>query len=238
MEILITNDDGIDSKGLLLLARAASGFGNVTVIAPPGQSSAMSHHVTFHRDMKLCRADFGAEKVTAYTLDGTPADCIRASFLGMLDFKADVVMTGINDGANTGFDILYSATVGAGMEALLYKVPAFCFSMEFGGCFEVVEKHLENIIAELLNRENVIGELWNVNFPACEIDECRGVLYGRKLSQQAYFDDNYSCYPDGDKGRIVKMETVIQKGAEPDTDMQAIFDNYISIGKVKNPAMT
>ncbi|MEE0954881.1 MAG: 5'/3'-nucleotidase SurE [Eubacterium sp.] len=238
MKILITNDDGIDAYGLKVLAEAASHFGQVTVLAPRYQSSAMSHHATFDRDMNIQKVVFPADGVEAWTMDGTPADCIRASFLGIMQEKPDYVFSGINAGANVGFDVLYSATVGAGMEALLYGTPAICFSQLMRGCEEVREKYLLSVMEEVMGMDFDGHSLINVNFPSCPLAEYKGILYDRKLSQQALYDDSYRIETGDDGKQKVVMTPVLRSEAEEGTDMRAIFDGYISIGRIGNMALS
>ena len=130
MKILVTNDDGIGACGIRILAETARDFGETIVIAPSVQKSANSHCITLNKPMKIEKIDMGIDGVQAYSLDGSPADCVRASYLGLFDRmeEPDIVFSGVNDGANCGFDILYSATVGAAMEAVLYDKKAICFS--------------------------------------------------------------------------------------------------------------
>lgn len=238
MKILITNDDGIDASGLAVLAEAAAPFGQVTVLAPRYQSSAMSHHATFNRDMAIQEVNFPVkEGVEAYTMDGTPADCIRASFLGIMPDRPDFVFSGINAGANVGFDVLYSATVGAGMEALLYGTPAICFSQLMRGCEEVREKYLLPVMEEVMGMPFDGHSLINVNFPSCTLKDYRGILRDRKLSQQALYDDSYRIVTEEDGTRKVVMTPILRSEAEEGSDMKAIFDGYISIGRIKNMAL-
>lgn len=237
MRILITNDDGINAPGLMRLVMAAREFGDVTVIAPKEQSSAMSHHVTFHRSMMLHETEYPVSGVRAFTLDGTPADCVRASYLGMLDELPEAVLTGINDGANAGYDVLYSATVGAGMEGLLYHVPVICFSELTGGTKEAADHYISRLIEELLAKDAGPGNLWNVNFPSCPIADCQGILYDRTLEKEALYDDVYTRVPLPSGGFRVDLTTVLRSSAAPGTDMEALFRNCISVGKIHNPAL-
>ena len=136
MNILITNDDGINAPGISLLAEAAAQFGNVTVVAPASQCSAMSHRITLDRPMGLRKHEWGMDGVTAYSLDGTPADCIRAALDAIMPEKPDVVLSGINHGYNVGYDIAYSGTVGAAMEALMSGIPAIALSQNNLGGYD------------------------------------------------------------------------------------------------------
>ena len=111
--ILITNDDGIGADGIRKLAEIARRFGEVTVVAPDAQRSAASHHCIFSKPLILKEYDFGPDGIRAYTLDGTPADCVRVGIFAAMDRKPDIVLSGINHGYNISSDIQYSGTVGA-----------------------------------------------------------------------------------------------------------------------------
>ena len=128
MNILITNDDGINAQGIAVLARAAAEFGQVTLVAPARQCSAMSHRITLGRPLRLEQVDFPVPQVEAYSLDGTPADCVKAALDAILTERPDVVLSGINHGYNVGFDVAYSGTVGAAMEALMNGISAIALS--------------------------------------------------------------------------------------------------------------
>ena len=209
------------------------------------QCSAMSHHITLRRDIGFSEADFPVEGVKAYAFDGTPADCIRASFLGFIpeSERPDMVFSGINEGSNCGFDIQYSATVGAAMEALLYKVPVICFSQGYAECrlhggegvlTEVCDKYLDDVIVELLKQKAAKGCCWNVNFPNCQLDQYKGMLYDRFPSQQAFWDDRYEIYTGEDGKYYIRLATKPIEKAEEGSDMKALLDGYISIGFVSN----
>lgn len=249
MRILVTNDDGIGAPGIVSLARAALKYGDVTVIAPKEQCSAMSHHITLHRPMAIEeRGDFPVEGVRAFSLDGTPADCVRALTHGMFDpdegrkknggpeylkvnpDMPDVVFSGVNHGANAGHDIVYSATVGAAMEAVMAGIPAICFSQYVGRGCEVMERYLPDILGSLLQRPLGSGQIWNVNFPDCPLEEYRGVLEDRKLDSWCLYNDYYRI-EDGQ----VKLVDRLRTEAPIETDIGAILSGYISIGRIRNP---
>ena len=105
-KILLVNDDGIRADGLILLARLASRLGEVTVAAPDSQCSAMSHRITVHGELRVKKVDFPAGGVTAYSVSGTPADCVKVALHYLLSEKPDIVFSGINRGYNAGVDIL------------------------------------------------------------------------------------------------------------------------------------
>lgn len=128
MLILVTNDDGIHSIGLTLLAEALAELGRVIVVAPDRERSAVSHSLTLHSPLR-------AEEIRPdiHVVDGTPTDCVNLGIHGLLPGRPDLVVSGINRGANMGEDITYSGTVSAAMEALLMGVPAFAVSLASQG---------------------------------------------------------------------------------------------------------
>ena len=169
MNILVTNDDGIDSHGIVKLAKTAKRFGNVFVVAPDGQRSCISHSMTYGTPIRISRCEFPVDGVSAYKSNGTPADIARVCFAGFLKGKIDVMLAGINDGYNISRDIQYSGTVAAAMEASLFGVHAIAFSQgtfEYG---EVVDKYLDGLIEEYINKPLGVNKIWNINFPACKL---------------------------------------------------------------------
>ena len=130
MKILISNDDSIHAPGIALLAKVAMEFGEVTVMAPAQQCSAMSQRLTVFNDLKLEKVeDFPVPVHAAYKVDGTPADCVKVALHYVLEEKPDYVFSGINDGYNVGYDISYSGTLGAAFEAVKNGVPAIAFPL-------------------------------------------------------------------------------------------------------------
>ena len=119
LKILIANDDGIRSEGIAKLARAAASFGTVWVAAPEHQCSGMSVRLTISEksQMAVYRYDFPVPVEAAWSVDGTPADCVKVALNALLPFRPDIVLSGINDGLNAGLDVAYSGTIGAATEA-------------------------------------------------------------------------------------------------------------------------
>ena len=124
MKILITNDDGIDATGINCLAEALAEIGEVAVVAPDREKSASSHAMTLHHPLRAVQVAPGR-----YAVDGTPTDCVNLGIHSLLDFHPDMVISGINRGANLGDDVTYSGTVAAAMEATLMGIPAFAVSL-------------------------------------------------------------------------------------------------------------
>ena len=128
--ILVTNDDGIESRGLLALKLALDPIGDVTVVAPDTNQSAVGHQKTLMRPLRVRERTLGDGSM-GYSVDGSPTDCVSLAFLGFFEERFDLVASGINYGANLGDDITYSGTVSAAMEAVINSCPAFAISQEY-----------------------------------------------------------------------------------------------------------
>ncbi len=241
MRILVTNDDGITAAGIIRLAAMAKELGEVTVIAPDSQCSAMSQKLTILTYIDIRKVnDFPVEGVEAYTVSGTPADCVRAGLDVIMREKPDIVFSGINNGYNTGYDIAYSGTVGAAMEAIIAGVPAIAFSTDYRGIFDVVDEYLLDVTKQVLAKPIGLNEIWNLNFPGCTLADYRGILWDRSIAQDDFYTNIYTEQPtsftDGSV-RYAITAVPVEKAAEG-TDIKAVLDNYISIGKVASHVVT
>ena len=186
--ILVTNDDGIESRGILALKRALDPIGDVTVVAPDTNQSAVGHQKTLMRPLRV-RERTLADGSSGYSVDGSPTDCVSLAFLGFFEERFDLVASGINYGANLGDDITYSGTVSAAMEAVINNCPAFAVSQEY---IEDVDFELAAVASAIVAR-NILehglsrGELLNVNVPALSPDEFEGFEVTR-LGKRVYQD--------------------------------------------------
>lgn len=186
MNILICNDDGVESKGLIKLAERLSKKHKVLVVAPNGNRSACSHSITLSNTIKLNKHteyDFDV-----YSLSGTPVDCVKFAKLVFSDFKIDVVIAGINKGHNIGSDILYSGTVSIACEASFFGDIAFAFSaFDLGESnFDFYSEYAEKILDALIPISKK-GDIWNVNFPPSAFNTIKGVKI-TSLGKQLYTD--------------------------------------------------
>lgn len=237
-KILITNDDGVLAPGLIRLAQAALKFGEVWVVAPDSQRSAMSHSITLRGSFELWEVEFPVKGVHAYACTGTPADCVRVGVLNVVPGKPDVVFSGINYGYNVATDLQYSATVGAAFEAAFQGIHAVAFSEGFteldDSVGEVTDKYIEQLMGVLIDEQLSNIEIHNVNFPACSLEQCRGIKYGCRVSDGVFYKDRYDITPN-DNGRST-CTVVGERRWEADegTDLRAVLDNYIAIGTARN----
>jgi 5'-nucleotidase len=170
--ILVTNDDGVESRGLLALKQALDPIGDVTVVAPDTNQSAVGHQKTLMRPLRVRERTLGDGSL-AYSVDGSPTDAVSISFLGYFGHGFDLVASGINYGANLGDDITYSGTVSAAMEAVINNCPAFAISQEYyeHPDFTLAARAAARVTRNILEHGLSKGELVNVNVPAAEPDE-------------------------------------------------------------------
>jgi 5'-nucleotidase len=179
--ILVTNDDGIDAAGLKLLARLARTLArDVWVVAPEQEQSGASHSLTLTRPLRIRR--LGARR---FAVDGTPTDCVLLAVKTILrEHSPDLVLSGINAGANLGEDVTYSGTVAAAIEATLMEVPAIALSQHYEDRraipWKTAQAHAATVIKRLTARPWPRNTLINVNFPAVAADKVTGIVATRQ----------------------------------------------------------
>ncbi len=183
MNICITNDDGIRGEGLLILANWARKLGNVTIVAPLSQQSGKSHSIEFHHGFEVKEVSHPSH-LTAYTVDSTPADCVRVAMLA-LKKPFDLLLSGINCGYNLGREIIYSGTVGAALEAAVHGVKALALSTGFDS-FTAAENHLDALWQFAQERRLLDkADVWNINVP----EETTGKICITRQGGAFYSDD-------------------------------------------------
>lgn len=180
MRILVTNDDGILSPGLVMLAESLGSLGQVTVVAPDRERSAVGHSLTLHSPLRVDEI-----RPNYFAVDGTPTDCIHLGIHGILRKRPDLVVSGINKGGNLGDDITYSGTVSAAMEATLMGVPAMAFSLVSDSFRQEDFVYAAEFAAKLAL---VVGEnrfppdtFFNVNVPSGRLRGVRMTRQGRRI---------------------------------------------------------
>ena len=180
--ILVTNDDGVFSEGIKLLAASLSAVADVVVVAPDREQSASGHSLTLHRPLRIQRIE-----TDFYSVDGTPTDCVNLGVLWLLkDQPPDLVVSGINFGANMGDDVTYSGTVSATFEGTLLGIPSVAFSQEVGEpfSFESAARFAQRFTEILLSESLPSDLLLNVNIPAGKIRGVRFTRLGKRRYQQ------------------------------------------------------
>ena len=234
MRILVTNDDGINSKGIIALAEMASKLGEVYVVAPEGECSAMAHHISVRNVLLAKKHDFPIPVKKAVSISGTPADCVKIALAHLLDFKPDYVFSGINNGYNAGCDILYSGTVGAAMEGLAGGVKAMAFSNKANSSYDILDRYLLDVTKQAIERDIPAGHILNINFPGGSLDDYKGTLWDRKIAPFQYFKDIYDIKETEEGTQFLAGGIVTKESIElDDTDMGAVMNGYISIGLIR-----
>ena len=233
MKVLITNDDGIYAEGLWALYRAFIKKHSVTVVAPDRERSAVSHSITLNEPLRAKRVNLDGG-FPGYAVNGTPADCIKLGVLEILGCKPDVVISGINPGANVGVNVNYSGTVAAAKEASLYGVSAIAVSIQgyetkyLDDAAFFIEKLTEKVVEKGLP----FGTFLNVNLPGISVGEAAGV----RISRQGI-----DLFPEFFEKRVDPRNRIYYwqgddtnpSGYNTDTDGAALCDNYISITPIK-----
>lgn len=236
MKILVVNDDSIHAPGIAMLAKAAANFGEVWVVAPARQCSALSQKLTIREPLAIKQAEnFPVQVKAAWQVDGTPVDCVKVALEHILKEKPDYVLSGINNGYNVGFDIAYSGTLGAAFEAVRNGIPAMAFSAASDAHLQAAEPYLTDVMEQLLGKPLEAGAVWNVNFPALNSRLLMGILWDRTAATVSMFSEHYeeSILPDGSKVlNIVGIPTPDEK-IPAGSDAEAVRKGYISIGKVR-----
>lgn len=234
MRILVTNDDGVHAAGIARLAAIAAEFGEVTVVAPTSEMSAVSHGITLHRPLRSQPVRPGW-----YAVDGKPADCVYVGVHQLMDPRPDLVLSGINHGPNMGFDVLYSGTVGAAREALVQGLSGVAFSLY--GELATLHPHVDDEVRAVLRMVTdgarpLPGRFClNVNIP----NGPDVVVKGRRVTRMGrrVFNPRVEKRVDP-RGRDYYWIGSSQfEDAEPgDTDYAVIREGYVSITPLQTDA--
>jgi 5'-nucleotidase len=178
MHILLSNDDGYFSSGLAALAAAMASLGTVTVVAPDAEKSGASNSLTLDRPLMVRRAPNGF-----YHVNGTPTDCVHMAVTGMLDVTPDVIVSGINHGANMGDDTIYSGTVAAATEGYLLGIPSIAVSLvtqqQGTGHFATAAQVVAQLVRQIQRKPLTQPTLLNVNVPDVPHDQIKGMKITR-----------------------------------------------------------
>ena len=238
-QILLTNDDGFDAVGLKALIEALSPIAKITVVAPARNKSACGHSLTLDRPLKLDGVDDDYYRVD----DGTPTDCVFISLNNLFKdgYKPDLVISGINIGANMGEDITYSGTAAGAMEAVLQGVPAIaisqvcrnkCHDIKNAWDFALAKKIVADITQKIFNNEFPLPKrrFLNINIPPISIEDCKGIKITKAGFREYGNDTHMHRNPRGEEFYWIGLHPLIwQESSNKDCDFEAIKANYVSI---------
>jgi 5'-nucleotidase len=226
MIILVSNDDGIHSAGLHALEAALADVGEIYTVAPDREQSAVSHALTLHRPLRI-------EEIAPrrYAVDGTPTDCVNLAVKGFLPIRPQLVVSGINKGANLGDDITYSGTVSAAIEAALLGIPAIAVSVVSHGStyhFESAAEFAATLAIEVFRQGMPSDTLLNVNVPNLPRQEIKGYLLTRQGKRRYAETIETRVDPRGRKYYWIGGDDL---GFDPTegTDCVAIHEGFISV---------
>ncbi len=230
-KILVTNDDGITSRGIAKLVEIAKGFGDVVVVAPNSPQSGMGHALTIEEPLSLYETDIFTQ-VTAFECSGTPVDCVKlAKNVLFKNDTIDLCLSGINHGSNASINILYSGTVSAAMEASLEGINSIGFSLcdySHQADFSQAQDHIAQIIDAALNNGLGTAKLLNVNIPKAQKNEINGIKICRQARGNWIERFQEGTNPRGQKYYWLTGEFISEE-KDKDTDLWALEHRYISV---------
>jgi len=234
MDILVTNDDGIDSPGLHNLANAFREIGNVHVVAPAKQQSAVSHALTIEYPLRISSYHLNGSRFGT-AVYGTPSDCVKLAIANLLDKKPDLVVSGVNFGRNTSINILYSGTVAAATEGMLIGIPSIAVSVNSHSRkadTNASAKYATLIAKEIITNTIFQGSLININVPDLPESEIKGIKITRPSNatwkdwyekRQDPFERDYYWF----SGEYLVTEEDLE------TDDYALTQGYVSVSPIK-----
>ncbi len=232
MNILVTNDDGIDSPGLWALAEAMSRVGETLVVAPDKEQSGVGTAVSLHSGMSIAEVPCSIAGVRAYAVGGTPSDCVILGLRRLAQERIGLVVSGINPGANVGNDIPYSGTVMATLQGYWRRIPSIAISLVFLSRgeeprFDVASRGAESLALRVKNGQMPTGAIINVNVPNIPLEEIKGIVTTRTAST------GYGrlAHIEGGGGVSYHRETrkIDDPAIEEGTDIWAVHRGFISI---------
>jgi 5'-nucleotidase len=238
MRLLISNDDGVFASGVRTLANTMAAAGHqVTVVCPDRERSATGHGITLHQPIRANQVDgvFDA-RITAWACSGTPSDCVKLALWSLLTEKPDYVLSGINQGANLGTDVLYSGTVSAAMEGIIEGIPSIALSLTSftHQDFQPAADYARSLLDHLIQNPRAELFLLNVNVPPVAADQ----IQGAKITTQGirkYIEVFEKRQDPRGKTYYWLAGEAIEELEDPEadqdipSDVQAIRDNYITV---------
>jgi 5'-nucleotidase len=231
MKILLSNDDGYQAPGIVALYEAIKDLGDVEVVAPEHNNSAKSNALTLHSPLYVHEAANGFRYV-----NGTPADCVHIALTGLLGYRPDLVVSGINNGANMGDDTIYSGTVGAAMEGYLFGISAIAFSQTQKGWahLDAAARKVRELVQQVLAQETHAGNPWllNVNIPNLPYDDLKPFKVCRLGRRHAAERVISQTSPHGETMYWIGAAGAVKDDADG-TDFHATAQGHVSITPLK-----
>jgi len=232
MAILVTNDDGIHADGLAELSRGLSKLQDIVVVAPDREQSAVGHAITLSNPLRITPIRRGG-KLFGYACNGTPADAVKLGIKVVMDEPPELIVSGVNNGANVGASLIYSGTVSAATEGTLLGIPSLAVSLDnrFGGDYSIAVGFTVKLAGMILRKGLPAGVLLNVNIPDLSADDIKGV---KVTSQgQTAFNDFFEERKDP-RGQVYywMSGSMVANNPHPDHDVNALEAGFITITPV------
>ncbi|MDR4507972.1 MAG: 5'/3'-nucleotidase SurE [Candidatus Brocadiaceae bacterium] len=230
MQILLTNDDGIYAPGIDALKHCIKDLGQITVVAPDIEQSGVGHSITFSHPLRVREVCLDNEFI-GYGVNGSPADCVKMAICEVMKMSPDVVISGLNMGANVGIHVLYSGTVAAAVEAAIMGYPSIAVSFEISDNYADIKSAAEvarKVIGCIIRHNLPKGSLLNVNIPSRPPEQIKGIRVTRQFSHD--FKETFDRRIDP-SGRAYYWLTGTDKSLhhEEGTDLSAVSEGYISV---------
>jgi 5'-nucleotidase len=229
--ILVTNDDGIFSKGILSLTEAVLEFGDVVVVAPDKPQSGMGHAVTINNLLRLNKEKYDLPVMGAYSCSGTPVDCVKLAISKVMHRRPDLVVSGINHGSNSSINVIYSGTMSAAMEGAVESIPSIGFSLldhSADADFDASMRVVKILVRNALEHGVPEGVCLNVNIPKGSYKIIKGIRVCRQA--KAYWEDNFDVRKDPSGKEYYWLTGEFKHIDEgQDTDEDALANNFVSV---------
>ena len=226
MQILLTNDDGIFAPGLAAIYKELVKMGDVTVVAPAVSHSGASHSITYSRPLLCNKVDIEG-RFTGFSVQGSPADCVKLAVMQLHEGPIDLLVAGINNGANAGINVYYSGTVAAAMEGAFLKIPAVAMSLaaEEQMDFEKAAEYCAKILKNLMPVRS--GEVININIPQLSKGQPKGI---RVVPQSSEAFDEYYIPQKNEQGQTVfQLAGGPRRTEETPVDITSLLEGFITI---------
>ena len=228
--ILITNDDGYNSKGIKALINAVKNLGKILIVAPDSPQSGMGHAISVNKPIRCYKTNF-FDSVEAYCCTGTPVDCIKMGLYLLKEKKPDLILSGINHGSNVSTNILYSGTMSAAVEGALSGIPSVGYSLtdySEDADFQYSEKIVQIISKKVIKEGLKKGTCLNVNIPNVKENQIKGIKVCRQ--GRAFWDDTFDHRKDPlGKDYYWLTGSFSSKEQAIDTDINYLENNYVTI---------
>lgn len=228
MKILLTNDDGINAPGIDALYREVRKVGEVSIVAPETEQSAMGHAITPYDPLRI-RKNYRGGCLYGYAINGTPADCVKLGAAAIFKEPPDIIISGINLGPNLGVDIIYSGTVSAATEGTILGIPSLAISLatRHEPDYSFAAAFASALCLRVKKKGLPAGMLLNVNIPAVSFDRIKGVKITRQ--GKARFKDTFEKRTDPRGNTYYWLTGHNIKEEDKGSDRQAVRENYVSI---------